>query len=245
MSYIGWDNSTLGDNETLADNRSKDGIGTAAILDAPKGLVIDEDMEEFIYFIDNETIRKVELSTAEVTTIAGVAGDNGSTDDNGTDARFNGPMDLVFLDNVLYVADTLNHTIRKVEFRTPDEVILEVPKVSTLTGLAGDNGSTDGTFAEARFYRPSGITALRGYLYVTDTYNHTIRRIDLENEEVTTIAGAVGDNDTVSSEMMGDDKARFNEPMGIVGYDPGTQEVFLYVSSQKAHTLQKIQWYQL
>ena len=246
VDYIGWDNSTLGDNETLADNRSKDGIGTAAILDDPKGLTFNGGDIDVLYFIDNETIRMVDLNTAEVTTIAGAAGDNGSKDDNGTDARFNGPTDLVFLDNVMYVADTLNHTIRKVVFRDYDEngvfANLEVPKVTTLTGLAGDNGSKDGSLTDARFYRPSGITALRGSLYVADTYNHTIRRIDLENEEVTTIAGAVGDNDTVN-DAMGTGVGRLNEPMGIVGVDSGTQEVFLYVSSQKAHTLQRIQWY--
>ena len=69
----------------------------------------------------------------------------------------------------VYVADTSNHTIRKV---TPAGV------VTTLAGLAGNSGSADGTGSAARFYLPCGVAVdSAGNVYVADTGNHTIRKV--------------------------------------------------------------------
>ena len=54
---------------------------------------------------------------------------------------------------------------------------------------AGEAGNSDGSFAQARFNRPQGVTLAGNLLYVTDTENHTIRRVDLETQQVETIAG--------------------------------------------------------
>src|SRR5438874_3911355 len=106
-------------------------------------------------------------------TLAGLAGPNGSgsgsADGTGSAAQFNGPSGVA-VDSAgnAYVADTGNHTIRKV---TPAGV------VTTLAGLAGSDGSTDGTGSVARFYYPHGVaTDSSGNVYVADTYNHTIRK---------------------------------------------------------------------
>jgi len=67
------------------------------------------------------------------------------------------------------VADTANHTIRKV---TSAEV------VTTLAGLGGGPGSADGTGSAARFNQPSGVAVGgSGNIYVADTYNNTIRKL--------------------------------------------------------------------
>src|SRR5438034_710512 len=69
----------------------------------------------------------------------------------------------------VYVADTGNHTIRKV---TPAGV------VTTLAGLAGYAGSTDGMGSSARFNGPNSVTVdTAGNIYVADTWNNTIRKV--------------------------------------------------------------------
>ena len=117
----------------------------------------------------NHTIRKI-TPGGVVTTLAGLAGNSGSTDGTGSAARFNSPRGVA-VDSVgnVYVADTNNHTIRRI---TPGGV------VTTLAGLPGSSGTADGTGNAARFNQPRGIAVDgAGVLYVADTNNHTIRKI--------------------------------------------------------------------
>src|ERR1019366_3155551 len=96
-----------------------------------------------------------------VSTLAGLAGTNGSTDGTGGAARFYQPQGVaVDGTGTLYVADTGNQTIRK---------IMAGGAVSTLAGSAGNFGSTDGTGASARFYGPAGVAVDGlGNVYVAD-----------------------------------------------------------------------------
>ena len=81
--------------------------------------------------------------------MAGLALTPGGTDGTGGDARFRYPSGLaVDGDGNVYVADTVNCTIRKI---TPDRV------VTTLAGLAVNEGWTDGTGQTARFFEPRGV----------------------------------------------------------------------------------------
>ncbi len=125
---------------------------------------------------NNHTIRKV-TPGGVVTTLAGLAGWSGSADGTGSAARFFYPAGVA-TDSAgnVYVADSLNYTIRKV---TPGRV------VGTLAGLAGSEGSADGTGSAARFSYPMGVaTDSAGNVYVADYYNHTIRAgIKLEHFE--------------------------------------------------------------
>ncbi len=117
------------------------------------------------------------------TTLAGRAG-IGAEDGPRTDARFSNPHGLTYdLAGNLFVADTGNHTIRKI---SPDGT------VTTLAGKAGQSGITDGVGAAARFNAPQGLAADRhGNLYVADTGNHIIRLITPAGI-VTTLAGQPG-----------------------------------------------------
>ncbi|MEK7675951.1 MAG: chitobiase/beta-hexosaminidase C-terminal domain-containing protein, partial [Verrucomicrobiota bacterium] len=115
---------------------------------------------------DNHTIRKV-TPVGVVTTLAGLARSSGSADGTGSAARFYGPRGVA-VDSAgnVYVVDTDNHTIRKV---TPAGV------VTTLAGLAGSQGSADGTGSAARFPGPDGVAVDRaGNVYVADAGNNRI-----------------------------------------------------------------------
>jgi hypothetical protein len=103
----------------------------------------------------------------------------------------------------LYVADDLNHTVRKV---------LPNGTVSTLAGKAGYVGAVDGPGALARFNRPSGVAVdSSGNVYVCDRGNHCIRKIS-PNGEVTTFAGS-GSPAWVDSAIG--TLAAFNGPSGL------------------------------
>ena len=128
--------------------------------------------------------KKVPAGTAVVTTLAGQAGSRGHTDGTGAAVRFNGPTGIA-CDAVgnLYVADTLNSTIRRI---TPAGV------VTTLAGDAkfADVGFVaDGRGAAARFMQPEGICSdAAGNLYVADTQNNLIRKITPAGQ-VSTLTG--------------------------------------------------------
>jgi sugar lactone lactonase YvrE len=124
----------------------------------------------------------------------------------------------------LYVADTWNHTIRK---------ITSAGLVSTPAGLAGNSGSADGTNSKARFCRPSGI-AVDGAtnLFVTDMLNHTLRKITPVGK-VTTIAGLSG---VWGSADGTNSAARFYLPQGICVAANGD----LLVADSGNQTLRKV-----
>ena len=99
-------------------------------------------------------------------------------------ARFGYPTSVA-VDSVgnIYVADTGNNIIRKV---TPDGM------ATTLAGLAGSSGSTDGTGSMARFNGTRGVaTDSVGNVYVVDNFNSTIRKVSPVGV-VTTLAGLAG-----------------------------------------------------
>ena len=203
---------------------SADGTGSAARFYGPQGIAADGAGQLYVADTANHTIRLV-TPAGLVTTIAGVPGVFNSFDGVGTNAQFYHP-EGVALDagGNLYVADTWNHTIRKI---TPDAV------VSTVAGLAGSFGAADGTNSKARFYRPTGI-AVDGAtnLYVADSFNHTLRLITPAGQ-VTTIAGLAG---IWGSTDGSNNTARFYLPQGIVLAASGD----LFVTDSGNQSLRKI-----
>jgi hypothetical protein len=159
---------------------SVDGSGPAARFAMPSGIAVDHAGTVYVADRQNHNLRKITGSV--VTTLAGAAGTAGSADGLGTAARFDTPLGVaVGADGNVYVADSANHSIRKV---TPDG------NVTTFAGAAGIAGSTDGLGTAARFHTPAGLAIdPSGDLYVADLGNHVIRKITPAGE-VTTIAGA-------------------------------------------------------
>jgi hypothetical protein len=108
-------------------------------------------------------------------------------------------------DGTLYVTDSANHVIQRVRPGAPGTT-------ETLTGT-GTAGSQDGPIASASFNNPQGIALDdSGNLWVADSGNHTIRKINLGLGIVSTVAGLAGASG--SSDGSGP-QARFNSPLGI------------------------------
>jgi len=140
-------------------------------------------------------------------------------------AQFDHPAGITFdYSGNLYVCDTWNNTIRKI---TPDGY------TTTLAGSAVYSGSQDGVGTDASFSYPRGITVdSTGNLYVTDSGNHTIRKITPDGT-VSTLAGLAntpGSTDGVGSE------ARFRDPRGIAVDTTGN----IYVADYGNHKIRKI-----
>jgi DNA-binding beta-propeller fold protein YncE len=155
-------------------------VGDAAQFSFPGAVTVDSTGNLYVADTFNHTIRKI-TSAGVVSTLAGLAGSSGSADGTGTVARFYYLEDIA-VDSAgnLYVADSGNHTIRKI---TP-------AVVSTLAGWAGSPGSADDTGNNARFNYPAGIAVdSAGNLYVADTENYTIRKVTSAGV-VSTLAGS-------------------------------------------------------
>lgn len=200
-----------------------DGFGTAAAFDSPHGITWHEGA---LYVADswNSTIRRITAS-GEVTTFAGSADVAGTEDGNGTDARFQAPSGIAgHPSGSLVVADTQNHTIRTLSV-TGD--------VLTVAGKASVSGSVDGTGGQARFRGPAGIVIeADGNLLVSDTGNHTIRRVSPQGA-VVTVAGLPGVSGSVDGEGS---NARFSSPLGLAVDTSGA----VYVADSSNHAIRRI-----
>ncbi len=207
---------------------ASDGTGQAATFHSPEGLAIDGNT---LYVADtlNDLIRKVDLSTGRVSTIAGYPGEAGSADGVGMAASFNQPGNLALdtANGYLYISDTVNDTVRRLSL-ADDSVI-------TVAGTAGAPGSADGSGAAARFDHPRGIAfdSATTCLYVADSYNQTIRRIGLSGYAVTTVAGSAG----VPGDVDGvGNAARFHSPWDLALSSGG----HLYVADRANATIRDI-----
>lgn len=202
---------------------SVDATGTAARFSFPYSITTDG-TDLYVADTNNNTIRKIAASTGSVTTFAGVAGASGSANGTGTQARFSHPAGITSDGTFLYVADTGNNTIRK--------IVISTQAVTTLAGVAGSVGTADGTGTTARFNYPTGIATDGAYLYVADTYSHTIRKVVISSGVVATLAGTAG---TAGAQDGSGSGAQFNYPYGIAVV--GT---CAYVADANNNTIRKI-----
>lgn len=176
-----------------------------------------------IYFIENNAILKLD-ATGGTPSVAGSVQSGGAVDGPATTARFNCPNDLVAVGNVLYVADTCNHTIRAVD--------LGASTVSTLAGTAGMCGYADMPGSAARFCGPQGITSDgNGNLFVVS--NNAVRKIVIAGAVVSTLAGS----DTSGFADGTGAAAKFNTPLRIT-FDNTKQN--LYVSDLRNTAIRKV-----
>lgn len=199
-----------------------------ALFDSPVDVIVDEN-EENIYIVDrdNHVIRRMNLSSGEVSTFAGLAGNPGAVDGTGENARFNSPGRGIRIGDKIYIADTGNHAIRVVDLSSRD-----VYTLAGELGVAGWMDTEEDNNGVARFNSPEDITTDGKYLYVADTGNHAIRRIDISSGVVVTIAGDRGVSGLVDSE---NGSPRFSSPQGIVWNDG-----IIYIADTGNHLLRKL-----
>ena len=133
------------------------------------------------------------------------SGGSGWANGSGGIAAFSEPAGIVLAGyQFYYIADSLNNAIRKIY--TGD--------VSTIVGGPGFQGAVDGGPSVAKINNPLGLalSADGNYLWFVDNNNQTIRRINLSNTNVETIAGLAGANGTQDGDGS---SARFWQPIGI------------------------------
>jgi hypothetical protein len=119
-----------------------------------------------------------------VTPLAGTFDQPGFANGNGPDARFDGPYGVAVMPNgSIAVADFNNHRIRRITL---------IGNVSTLAG-SGTVGNTNGPAASATFSSPEDLTLdSSGRLYIADTGNAVVRRLDGGNVETVVGSGVPG-----------------------------------------------------
>lgn len=228
-AYAGLD---LGEDEetTLPLGGYNDAELSKSAFDQPAGLAIDAQGNVYVADSNNNAIRKI-AKDGTVTTLAG-NGNLGLADGVGAKATFYGPSDVaVDGQGNVYVADTLNHVIRKI---TADGTVktLTAPSARVVEYFPGAVEAAgdylDGAIASAKFNEPSGLAVdSKGNLYVSDRGNQRIRYIDFTAGTVSTVAGG-GELANQSPYVVGEyvegkgTQSRLNAPEGLAITEDGS-----------------------
>lgn len=156
-----------------------DGLAAEAAFAQPSGITTGKE-ELFVADSEISSVRAVGLQLPEVCTVCG-SGDLygfGDTDGMREAVRLQHCLGIEYADGTLWVADTYNHKIKRLD-----------PVTGFCQTIVGDGqaGFVDGEVGSAQFSEPSGLSATKTHLYVADTNNHAIRRVDLNTLSVTTL----------------------------------------------------------
>ena len=163
-----------------------------AQVNNPYGVTIGPDGALYICEVDNHVIRRLDLGTGILTTVAG-NGQAGYSGDGGaaTDARLNQPYEVRFdRDGNMYFVEMRNHLVRRVDRKTK--------KISTVagTGVAGFGGD-GGPALRAQLWQPHSIAFdHEGRLLICDIGNNRVRRVDLGTGRIETYLGTGGKGPT-------------------------------------------------
>jgi sugar lactone lactonase YvrE len=206
---------------TGAGAGDKEGMASVARFRAPKAIVFDMKGNLYISDSGNHKIKKLD-TLGKVTTVAG-SGTKGDNDGFAWNAEFHFPVGLA-LDKAgnLFIADSGNHLIRKLDLKG---------NVTTVAGT-GSKGAADGQALQASFSEPNALAFDKaGNLYISDTGNHVIRKLDTSGN-VTTVAGS-GSVGFLDDSAL---KAKFNEPRGLAFDKNGD----LYIADSSNHRIRKL-----
>jgi thiol-disulfide isomerase/thioredoxin len=213
-----------------------DGEYETARFRSPQGMALLDSARNCLYVADtgNHLIRRVDLETQMVTTIAGTGAQGLRRTAGGPalETPLNSPWDLCLLNNALYVAMAGPHQIWV--YRPSDET------VAVFAG-SGAERRNDGPAAQAGFAQPSGIATDGTRLYVADSEISCIRAIDLDGPEpkVRTLVG--GDLFQFGDRDGRGDMARLQHPLGLTWVPVGAPAGgTLYVADTYNHKLRRL-----
>ena len=199
-----------------------DGPALQSLFNNPHGIAVDSEANVYVADRFGHRIRKISTDGI-VTTVAG-SGVAGRIDGQGINASFNEPWGIcVGTDGNIYVADTRNNLIRKIDNNG---------NVSTFAG-SGNYGTSNGFATSATFGNPTGIEMDQfGNLYVADHLTHIIRKIT-PDRVVSTLAGTAYLPGAVDGPGF---TARFNRPYGLTIDNDGN----IIVADEWNHLIRKI-----
>ena len=169
-----------------------DGPATSAKLSLPWGVAVDKSGNLFIADHDNNRIRHVDAATGTITTVAGsgvcqnskctggFSGDGGPA----IKAELDRPVCVaVDADGNLFICDPVNERVRRVDHATG---IISTVAGNGTKGFSGDGGPA----ANAELHGPLGVAVdTTGNLFIADSWNNRIRRVDKTSGIITTVAG--------------------------------------------------------
>ena len=201
------------------------GPGVKAQLRQPHSIVFDRDGTLLICDIGNQRIRRLHLDTGIIETYAGT-GQAADTPDgapvSGTPLR--GPRTMALTPNGdLYLALREGNAILRIDARTQT--------LHRLAGTGEQGYSGDGALAmHAKLGGPKGLAYARGELFVADTENHAVRRIDLTTGIITTVLGTGVRGDGPEPSPL---QCKLSRPHGVLADASGT----VFVSDSEAHRI--------
>ena len=185
-------NTTLLAGTGIAGNSGDGGAATAAAMRDPHGIAITKDRQMYVADTQNHTIRKIDLKTGMMTTIAGT-GERAFSGDGGPAAKaaFNGTFGIALnaAQNRLYVADLTNRRVRMID--------LKAGTIQTVAGNGERGVPADGSnAAQSPLVDPRAVTVdSKGNVYVLERGGNALRVVDMQGKIRTVIApGSISPN---------------------------------------------------
>ena len=184
-------------------NGHRDGAAGQAQFRFPYGVALLADGRMLVADTGNDRIRVLSADLQQVSTVAG-DGEEGHRDGAAAQAQFNSPRALALLaDGRVLVADEDNNRIRLLS--------ADLQQVTTVAGDGGV-GHQDGAAAQAQFNNPRNLVLLSdGRVLVADYWNHRIRMLSADLQQVSTVAG---DGEGAQRDGAAA-QAQFNGPAGL------------------------------
>jgi sugar lactone lactonase YvrE len=206
------------------------GFATAASLNAPRGMAVDSSGYLYIAERFHHVIRRVDTKTGRIVTVAGTGVFGGGGDGQpATSASLSYPSGVAIdAAGNLYIADTEDHKIRKVD--------AETGRMSTVAGN-GDIGydGDDRLATAASLSYPYGVAVdADGNLFIADFFNNRVRRVDARTRMITTVAG--NGKAGVSGDGLRATAARLHSPFGVAVDAAGN----LYISDRENNRIRRV-----
>ncbi|MEK7689160.1 MAG: hypothetical protein AAB313_02760 [Deltaproteobacteria bacterium] len=213
-------------SDSIGDN----GPAILSSLRFPSAIAVDKKGNIYISDTLNNRVRKVDVTSGIITTIAG-NGQDGSGGDEGqaTEANLSEPSSIAIDRNEnIFIADLMNHKIRKVDAAT-----------GVITTVAGSGGNAsfsgdDGPAIDAGLAAPSGVAVdNEGNIFIADSFNNRIRMVDKDTGFISTIAG---DDTSFSVRDKKSSKNSLSQPYSIAIDSKGD----IYTTDSDNHMVRKI-----